>query len=94
MDDINKMTQMIDERVRKLVPEILKTSAFTDRKLTDTPTDSLSVVNRQYVTLNGTTRPTSSVMGQQFIDTTLASGRGKPIYWNGIGWIDATGAYV
>lgn len=80
--------------VINVIQDYSKSGQFTDRKLTDTPTDTLMVVNRKYVTLNGTVRPTSSVQGQQFIDMTLASGRGKPIYWNGIGWTDATGTYV
>lgn len=92
--DINKMTQMIDERIRKLVPEILKTSAFTDRKLTDTPTDSLSVVNRKYVTLNGTVanRPVSSVatVGQFY----LATDTGIPMTYSSAGWRNGVGSIV
>lgn len=82
------------DSVEKIVGDYLKTSAFSSRKLTDTPTDGLQVVNRNYVTLNGTTRPTSSVVGQSFLDMNLASGRGKPVWWNGTGWVDATGTYV
>lgn len=94
MDDINKMTQMIDERVRKLVPEILKSSAFTDRKLTDTPTDALSVVNRKFVTLNGTVanRPVSSVatIGQFY----LANDTGIPMTYSAGGWRNGIGSIV
>lgn len=74
----------------------LASNLFSARKITDTPTDALMVVNRRYVTLNGvsSSRPTSSVVGQQYFDTTLASGRGKPITWNGTGFVDATGSYV
>lgn len=77
---------LIDERLRNI----------TGRNLTDTPTDALAVVNRKYVTNNGpsTGRPVASVIGQSYFDTTLASGRGKPITWNGTGWVDATGTYV
>lgn len=78
----------------KIIREYNKSGGFTDRKLIDTPTDALAIVNRKYVTNNGTVRPTSSVIGQPFYDFTLASGRGKPIVWNGIGWTDATGTYV
>lgn len=69
---------------------------FTTRKLTDTPTDALQVVNRRYVTMNGTTssRPTSSVIGQFYFDTTLASGKGKPVWYGPSGWVDATGTNV
>lgn len=89
-----ELLKLIDEEIKKVVPMYLQGSAFMDRKLTDTPTDSNQVVSRKYVTLNGTTRPTSSVVGQSFFDTSLASGRGKPIIWNGTGWVDATGTYV
>jgi hypothetical protein len=90
----DKLQKIIDERVKKILPGYMKSSAFTDRKLTDTPTDALCVVNRKYVTLNGTSanRPTSSVVGQFYFDTSL--GNGKAIYWNGTGFVDAAGNYV
>lgn len=78
----------------KIIREYNKTIGFSDRKLTDTPSDALQVVPRKYITNNGTVRPTSSVVGQPFFDTSLASGRGKPIIWNGTGWVDSTGTYV
>ena len=79
----------LDRRIEKVVQAYLKSSAFTIRKLTDTPTDSLQVVNRKYVTLNGVTanRPNSPVAGQFFFDTTL----GYPIWFNGTDWVDASG---
>lgn len=83
-----------NQTVITIVRQYMQGGAFTDRKLTDTPTDALSVVNRKFVTQNGSTRPASSIVGLQFFDTTLASGRGKPIYWNGTGWVDATGTFV
>lgn len=75
---------MITEEVKKQLSGAL----FTTRKLTDTPTDSLQVVPRKYITRYGTTaqRPTTSVMVEQFYDTTL----GKPIWWNGSTWKDAS----
>lgn len=36
---------------------------------------------------------TASDIGVQFLDTTL-NANGKPIWWNGVAWIDATGAVV
>lgn len=92
MEKDEELKKMIREESLKVVKEYLKTSAFTDRKLTDTPTDALSVVNRKFVTMNGTTagRPTGSILGQYYFDTTV----GKPIYWNGITWVDATGSGV
>ncbi len=83
-----------NQAVIQIVQQYLKSGAFSDRKLTDTPTDSLSVVNRAYVTMNGASRPTSSVVGQSFFDTTLASGRGKLITWNGTGWVGGDGNYT
>lgn len=91
---------MNDEKLVKLIKDTIKeyskTSAFTDRKLTDNPTDALSVVNRKFVTLNGTTtqRPASSIVGQSYLDMTLATGKGQPVWWNGSGWIDSAGNYV
>lgn len=87
---------VVKSDILKIIREYNKLGGFTDRKLTDTPTDALAVVNRKYVTLNGSSanRPLASVVGQQYFDTDLASGRGKPIYWNGTGFVDATGTYV
>ncbi len=84
------LKKQVDERVMKIVDSYLKTSAFTNRKLTDTPTDALQVVPRKYVTMNGPTanRPTSSVIGQRYFDTTL----NQPVWvGNGYAWVDATG---
>ncbi len=84
------------DAIIQIIREYNKSTGFSDRKLTDTPTDALAVVNRKYVTNNGPSsgRPTSSVIGQPYFDTTLASGRGKPIWYNGIGFVDSTGTYV
>lgn len=84
--------RMIDDRIRALVPKYLQQRAFSDRKLTDTPTDDLMLVNRRYVTRNGTTanRPTTSILGESYYDTTI----GKPIWWNGSVWKDAAGNSV
>lgn len=88
----NDLNKKIDERIKIF----MKQEGFTQRKLTDTPTDKYAVVPRGYVTMNGTSalRPTSSVIGQQYFDITLASGRGKTVTWNGTGFVDATGTYV
>lgn len=87
---------LAENEVIKIVQNYLKTSAFTDRKLTDTPTDANQVVPRKFVTNNGPTssRPPVPVIGQPYLDTTLASGRGKPIWYGPSGWIDATGTLV
>lgn len=85
----DQITKLVDERALKIIKEYMKTSAFTDRKLTDTPTDSLSVVNRKFVTLNGVTasRPTGSILGQSYFDRTL----GYPVWWNGSTWVKYDG---
>lgn len=93
MDNVILNTQIKEESL-KAMKKYLGGAGFTARTVTDTPHDALSVVNRNYVTNNGTVRPTSSVKGQPFLDMSLASGRGKPIWWNGTGWVDATGTYV
>ncbi len=95
-DERIKFKKDVEDVIREVVPKYLQQSAFQDRKLTDTPLDAFQVVSRQYVTLHGpsSSRPTSSVIGQFYLDMTLASGRGKPVWWNGTGFVDATGTYV
>lgn len=93
------MKKQVDLRIKKLVPEILKGTAFTDRKLTDTPTDNLSVVPRKYVNLNGVlaSRPTSSVavMGQFYYatDTSIPMRYNafSSVWTNGVGSVVAQG---
>jgi len=85
------MPEEIDKNaIREIVKEYLQSEAFTDRKVTDSPTDALSMVNRKYVTLNGTTanRPVSSVTGQRYFDTSI----GRPVYWSGSTWVDGAGS--
>lgn len=81
---------MNEQDVKNIVLKVLASTGFTKRKITDTPTDTLQVTNRKYVTLNGVSanRPTASVVGQFYFDTTL----NKPLWWNGTGFVDATGA--
>lgn len=89
-----ELQKQIDLRIKKLVPEILKGSAFTDRKLTDTPTDNLQVVNRKYVTNNGTValRPVSSVatVGQPYYATDTFI----PMTYSAQGWRNGVGSLV
>lgn len=89
--EINKK---IDERIKKLIPEILKGSAFTDRKITDTPTDKNSVVPRGYITNNGTVanRPKSSVatVGQPYFATDTKI----PMTYDTTGWVNGVGSIV
>lgn len=89
-----KLKQMVKEETLKVVKQYLKTSAFTDRKLTDMPTDSLQVVPRKYVTLNGllADRPASSVatIGQPY----LATDTGVPMTFSVEGWRNGVGSVV
>lgn len=94
MKQVSELNNQIDERIKKVVPEILRTTAFTDRKLTDTPTDALSMVNRKYVTNNGTVanRPTSSVatVGQPY----FATDTNIPMTYSASGWVNGVGSIV
>lgn len=89
--DLTQSTQapLVKDDIVKIIREYNKSTGFTDRKLTDTPTDALAVVNRNYVTANGTTinRPPNPVTGQFFLDTQIQ----KPIWWFGSAWKDSTG---
>ena len=82
------------EQIEAIVKAYLKTSAFTDRKVTDTPTDAFSVVNRKYVNLNGTVanRPVSSVatIGQSY----FATDTGIPMTYSAEGWRNGIGSIV
>jgi hypothetical protein len=73
----------------KQVADLVKANMFTARKLCDTPTDALSVVNMKFVTLNGQTasRPKTSILGQFFFDTSL----NKPVWLGNSGWVDGVG---
>lgn len=87
---------MNPDNIKKLIQETvrneLKGNLFTARKVTDMPTDANQVVPRKYVTRNGasTVRPTSSVLGEFFYDTTL----NQPIWWSGDSFRDADGNVV
>lgn len=85
----------MDTRIVDVVRDYLKTSAFTDRKLTDDPTDDLQVVNRKYVTKNGTfaTRPAGAVTGQFYFATDLAT-NGLASWYNNTNWVSATGSIL
>lgn len=88
----HQQSATFEQTVIDIVQQYMKGDAFSHRKVADMPTDSLSVVNRKFVTQNGTTtnRPTSSIIGLQFYDTTLQ----KPVYWSGTTWKDSQGSIV
>jgi uncharacterized protein DUF2190 len=71
------------------------TSSFIGIVLNSSPTDGTVLVSPDSRTsAAGTTaaRPTTVTLGFMYFDTTLASGAGKPVWWNGTSWRDATGA--
>ena len=88
------LKKLIQEETLKVVRDYMKTSAFTDRKLTDTPTDALSVVNRRYTNLNGVvaSRPASSVatVGQRY----FATDTNITMTFNTTGWYNGSGSLV
>jgi len=87
---------MKPEDIKKLIQEEIKNQLkgglFTARKLTDTPTDNLQVVNLKYTNLNGTTRPNSSVatIGQRFFDTSVMT----LIAYDGTKWRNGVGSVI
>lgn len=57
------LVKTIDNRVFHIIPSFLKERGFTDRKLTDTPTDDLQVVNKKYVDDNGSAKSATFIIG-------------------------------
>ncbi len=91
MDETN---DNFEEKVIEVIKSYTNNASFSDRKLTDTPTDSFSVVNRKFVTLNGTvaSRPVSSVavIGQHY----LATDTKIPMTYDSTGWVNGIGSIV
>lgn len=94
MNENDILTGKVDAHIRKVVAIYLKSSAFTDRKLTDMPTDALQTVPRKYVTNNGTVanRPLSSVatVGQPYYATDTFI----PMTYSVEGWRNGVGSLV
>lgn len=90
-DEFNKA---FDLRFKEAAPKYLRSGAFIDRKLTDTPIDANQVVNRKYANLNGTVanRPASSVatVGQRY----FATDTNIPMTFNGSNWVNGIGSIV
>lgn len=88
------LDKWFDERFKKAITKYLQTSGFMERKLTDTPTDSFQVINRNYSQLNGTlaNRPNSSIatIGQFY----FATDTGIPMRFSAQGWRSGTGSIV
>ena len=89
-----ELKKLIKEESAKVFKELSAGLGFTQRKLTDTPTDALSVVPKKYVNLNGTVsqRPNSSVasIGQGF----FATDTNIPMTYSSTGWRDGVGSIV
>lgn len=85
---------MDKKQIQDIISAYMKFQGFKDRKITDTPTDDLSVVNRKYVTLNGTVanRPKSSVatVGQTY----YATDTNIPMTYSAGGWRNGVGSIV
>ena len=85
---------MDKKEVQGIIKEYLQSAAFTAEKVTDTPTEALSVVNRKYVNLNGavTDRPKSSVasVGQSY----YATDTNIPMTYSVGGWRNGVGSIV
>lgn len=94
MENSIGLDKMIDDRIKAILPQYLQQQAFTQRKLTDTPTDSLQVVPRKFVTNNGTVanRPVSSVavIGQPY----YATDTGIPMTYSAEGWRNGVSSIV
>lgn len=85
---------MEENDIKKLIEdEVNKQLSFTVQKITDTPTDTLSVTSRKYVNMYGSiaSRPQSSIIGQQYFDTT----NGYPIFRNSnFNWVNSVGSVI
>ena len=85
-----EITAMIQEEIKNQDTD----SSFRERRTIDTPTDSYSIVNRRYLTLNGDVadRPRSSVatLGQPY----FASDTVIPMVFTGTNWINGVGSVV
>lgn len=88
-----QIKKLIDARVKEILPEYLKTQAFSERKITDMPTDRLQVTPMGYVNMYSSVAslPASSVIAQQVFVTDL----GYPVFKHQNGrWVTATASIV
>lgn len=89
-----QLQEAVKREVERQLKQYRQDWGFTDRKLTDTPTDAYAVVPRKYVTNNGAVanRPVSSVavVGQPY----LATDTGIPMTYTVQGWRNGAGSIV
>lgn len=86
------------KEIQGMIQEAIKNqdtdSSFRERRTIDTPTDSYSIVNRRFVTLNGAVadRPRSSVatLGQHYYPTDTDI----PMVYDGASWRNGVGSVV
>lgn len=92
MDENTK--KQVEEVAKETFKNLSKSGTFTDRKITDTPTDAFAPVNRRFVTLSSNVgaRPISSVAvtGQPFFNTTTNT----PMVFDGNDWRNGVGSVV
>lgn len=86
------MNEQDKQEVIKIAKQILNKSF--SKRIGDTPTDSLQLVNRKYVNLNGTLalRPASvlAILGQQYYATDI----NIPLFYDGTRWRNGTGSII
>ena len=81
------------KEVKVIISGWFKNEGFKERKITDTPTENLQVVNRQYVNMYSSVAslPKSSIIGQQVFVTEL----GYPAYKHQNGrWVNGVGSII
>lgn len=90
--DKKEVIKLIQDEVKKQVTEA--NQDFIRWKVTDTPTDAFSMVNRGYSNMNGpvANRPQSSVatIGQRYFATDTSI----PMTWSAGGWRNGVGSVV
>ena len=88
------MAEVNKKQIEDIIKNYMQSGSFTDRKVTDTPTDAFSVVNRKYVNLNGVVadRPKSSIasVGQGY----YATDTNIPMTYSAGGWRNGVGSIV
>lgn len=94
MDTDPLFEKKIRDIARDTIEQYMRQSGFAQKKVTDTPSDALSVVNRKYVNLSGTVanRPIGSVatIGQKY----FATDTNIPMIFNGNAWVNGVGSVV
>lgn len=86
----------MNEQDKKEVENIARRTLSKDfgKRIGDTPTDALQLVNRKYTNLNGTLalRPASvlAIIGQQYYATDI----NIPLFYDGTRWRNGIGSII